>query len=97
MSEVTVKAFSRKDISLNAMASISARSFSVEEGWRYAGGVDDPARMASAFAGITSGNLQDNAIVIRGNSPKGVSWRFEELIFRIRIIFRVQTWLVEEL
>ena len=77
MSEVTVKAFSRKDIPLNAMASISARSFSVEETRRYAGGVDDPARMASAFAGITSGNLQDNAIVIRGNSPKGVSWRLE--------------------
>ncbi len=77
MNEVTVKAYSRKDIPLNAMASISARSFSVEETRRYAGGVDDPARMASAFAGITSGNLQDNAIVIRGNSPKGVSWRLE--------------------
>ena len=77
MNEVTVKAFTRKDIPLNTMASISARSFSVEETRRYAGGVDDPARMASAFAGITSGNLQDNAIVIRGNSPKGVSWRLE--------------------
>jgi hypothetical protein len=77
MNEVTVKAYSRKDIPLNTMASISARSFSVEETRRYAGGVDDPARMASAFAGITSGNLQDNAIVIRGNSPKGVSWRLE--------------------
>jgi hypothetical protein len=77
MNEVTVKAYSRKDIPLNIMASISARSFSVEETRRYAGGVDDPARMASAFAGITTGNLQDNAIVIRGNSPKGVSWRLE--------------------
>jgi len=77
MNEVTVKAYTRKDIPLNTMASISARSFSVEETRRYAGGVDDPARMASAFAGITSGNLQDNAIVIRGNSPKGVSWRLE--------------------
>jgi hypothetical protein len=77
MNEVTVKAYSRKDIPLNTMATISARSFSVEETRRYAGGVDDPARMASAFAGITSGNLQDNAIVIRGNSPKGVSWRLE--------------------
>ena len=77
MNEVTVKAYTRKDVPLNTMASISARSFSVEETRRYAGGVDDPARMASAFAGITSGNLQDNAIVIRGNSPKGVSWRLE--------------------
>ncbi len=77
MGEVTVNAFSQKDKPFNTMASISARSFSVEETRRYAGGVDDPARMASAFAGITTGNIHDNAIVIRGNSPKGVSWRLE--------------------
>jgi hypothetical protein len=77
MNEIAVKAYSHKEMPINRMASISARSFSVEETQRYAGGVDDPARMASAFAGITSGNLQDNAIVIRGNSPKGVSWRLE--------------------
>lgn len=75
--EVTVKAYSRKDKPLNTMASISARSFTVEETRRYAGGLDDPARMASAFAGVTVGNIQDNAIIIRGNSPKGVSWRLE--------------------
>jgi hypothetical protein len=77
MDEVTVKAHSRKDIPLNTMASISARTFTVEETKRYAGGLDDPARMVSAFAGVTVGNIQDNAIVIRGNSPKGVSWRLE--------------------
>lgn len=54
INEVTVKAYTRKDIPLNAMATISARSFSVEETRRYAGGVDDPARMASAFAGISN-------------------------------------------
>jgi hypothetical protein len=68
---------SRKDLPNNSMANLSARSFSVEETRRYAGGLDDPARMASAFAGVTVGNMQDNAIVIRGNSPKGVSWRLE--------------------
>ena len=77
LDEATVKAYTRKDKPLNTMASISARSFSVEETRRYAGGVDDPARMVSAFAGITVGNLQDNAIIIRGNAPKGVSWRLE--------------------
>jgi hypothetical protein len=30
---------------VNTMASISARSFSVEETRRYAGGLDDPARV----------------------------------------------------
>ena len=77
MNEVTVKAYSRKDQPINTMASISARSFTVEETRRYAGGLDDPARMASAFAGVTVGNIQDNAIIIRGNAPKGVSWRLE--------------------
>ncbi|HEY4785563.1 MAG TPA: TonB-dependent receptor, partial [Bacteroidales bacterium] len=77
MSEVTVNAYSRKEKPLNSMATISARSFTVEETRRYAGGLDDPARMASAFAGVTVGNIQDNAIIIRGNSPKGVSWRLE--------------------
>lgn len=75
--EVTVKAHSNKDKPLNSMASISARSFTVEETRRYAGGLDDPARLASAFAGVTVGNIQDNAIIVRGNSPKGLSWRFE--------------------
>jgi hypothetical protein len=75
MNEVTVKAYSRKDRPVNSMASISARSFTVEETRRYAGGIDDPARLASSFAGVAVGNIQDNSIIIRGNSPKGVSWQ----------------------
>jgi len=77
LEEVVVKAHTRKDKPMNPMASISAKSFTVEETRRYAGGLDDPARMASAFAGVTVGNIQDNAIIIRGNSPKGVLWRLE--------------------
>ncbi len=77
LNEVLIKAHTRKDKALNSMASVSARSFTVEETRRYAGGMDDPARMASAFAGVATGNLQDNAIIIRGNAPKGVSWRIE--------------------
>ncbi len=67
----------KKDIPLNSMASISARSFTVEETRRYAGGMDDPARMVSSFAGVTMGFFGDNAIIIRGNSPKGVLWKLE--------------------
>lgn len=77
ISDVVVTGYTQKDKPLNTMATISARSFSVEETRRYAGGLDDPARMVSAFAGVTVGNLQDNAIVIRGNSPKGVQWKLE--------------------
>lgn len=74
---VTVNAYKNKSGTINSMATISARTFSAEETRRYAGGMDDPARMASAFAGVAVGNVQDNSIIIRGNSPKGVLWRLE--------------------
>ncbi|MBL3657520.1 TonB-dependent receptor [Fulvivirga sediminis] len=78
MNEIVVKDKFSKDKPLNEMATVSARSFSVEETRRYAGGLDDPARMVSAFAGVASGPAtQDNALIIRGNSPKGVHWRLE--------------------
>lgn len=75
----TVRASSQdKARSMNSMSMVSSLSFNVEETRRYAGGMDDPARLATAFAGVTAaGNAQDNAIVIRGNSPRGVLWRVE--------------------
>ncbi|MBP3193528.1 TonB-dependent receptor [Natronogracilivirga saccharolytica] len=66
-----------KNKPLNSMATVSSRSFSVEETRRYAGGMDDPARLVSAYAGVAVGNVQNNAIIVRGNSPKGISWRVE--------------------
>lgn len=77
MDEVTITPEIRKNKPLNSMASVGTRSFSVEETRRYAGGLDDPARLVSAYAGVAVGNVQDNAIIVRGNSPKGVSWRVE--------------------
>ncbi|MBT7827679.1 MAG: carboxypeptidase-like regulatory domain-containing protein, partial [Bacteroidetes bacterium] len=77
LDEVTIKAYEDKAGTINSMATISARTFSAEETHRYAGGMDDPARMASAFAGVAVGNVQDNSIIIRGNSPKGVLWTLE--------------------
>jgi hypothetical protein len=61
----------------NSMATISARSFSVEETRRYAGGLDDPGRLASVFAGVSDGNIESNGIVVRGNCPSGVIYRIE--------------------
>lgn len=77
MEEVVVKAFAKKDKPINSMATVSARTFSVEEAQRYAGGVDDPARLASSFAGVTTGYLDENSIIVRGNAPKGMLWRLE--------------------
>jgi hypothetical protein len=61
----------------NDMASVSAKSFSVEETDRYAGSRSDPARMASNFAGVQGADDSRNDIVVRGNSPIGVLWRVE--------------------
>ena len=75
--EVVVKAHHRKDSPLNEMASVSARSFSVEETERYAGTWFDPARMATNYAGVMTAGDQRNDIIIRGNSPLGLLWRLE--------------------
>lgn len=78
LEEITVKGERSKDFSLNEYALVSGRQFTVQESNRYAGGYADPSRMAMAFAGVTSaGNDQNNEIVIRGNSPKGLLWRLE--------------------
>ncbi|MFC2114787.1 carboxypeptidase-like regulatory domain-containing protein, partial [Bacteroidota bacterium] len=77
LEEVVVKASIKKDKPLNSMATLSARTFSVEEARRYAGGADDPGRLVASFAGVTTENTRDNNIVIRGNSPKGLLWRLE--------------------
>ena len=78
LQEVVVTATNEKQAPLNEMASVSARSFSVEETQRYAAVLLDPARMAQNYAGVTSsGDDLSNEIVIRGNSPSYVQWRIE--------------------
>ncbi|MCX6304627.1 MAG: TonB-dependent receptor [Bacteroidetes bacterium] len=69
----------KKHETINQMATVSARSFSMEEVNRYAGGRSDPSRLVSNFAGVSTPNDSRNDIVIRGNSPAGVLWRIEGL------------------
>ncbi|HAS40823.1 MAG TPA: hypothetical protein DCS93_10105 [Microscillaceae bacterium] len=73
---ITIKAGQNKE-ALNTIAKVSARSFSLEESTRFAGGLSDPSRVAYSFAGVTFGAAQDNGVVIRGNSPTKVLWRIE--------------------
>jgi len=65
-----------KEKPINKMATVSARMLSVEEANRYAGGFDDPARLAASFPGVAS-SVGNNAIVIRGNAPKFLQWKIE--------------------
>lgn len=74
LAEVVIEGEAERGENINKMATVSARTFSVEETKRYAGSIDDPARMASSYAGVgvVDGN---NDLVIRGNSPRGMLWR----------------------
>lgn len=77
LKEVSVTANKDRIKPINEYATISARSFSVEETRRYAASFSDPARMVMNFPGVSNGGDMDNSIVVRGNSPKGVLWRLE--------------------
>jgi len=76
LDEVFIKPRIIKEKPLNRMATVSARMLSVEEANRYAGGFDDPARLAASFPGVAS-SVGNNAIVIRGNAPKFLQWKIE--------------------
>lgn len=78
LNEVVVRPQVNKEQALNKMALTGARMFSVEEASRYAGGMDDPARLASSFAGISSG-VSHNGISIHGNAPHLLQWRLEDI------------------
>ena len=76
LEEVTIKPHVNKQAPLNEMTQVGGRMFSVEEANRYAGGMADPARTASMFAGVASGGAT-NGISIHGNSPQMLQWRVE--------------------
>jgi len=78
LDEVVITADLDKKDPINSMAIISSRQINMEEAHRFAGGFDDPSRLASSYAGV-AGNTNSNAIVIRGNAPKGLLWRMEGL------------------
>ncbi len=76
LKEVTVTA-GKNTKPVNEFATLSARSFSVEDTRRYPASISDPARMAMNFAGVANNGDLENDIVVRGNSPKGILWRLE--------------------
>ena len=77
LGEVTVRSEKRKSETINELAMVSARTFSVEETERFAGSLGDPARLVANYAGVMTQNDSRNDIIIRGNSPMGVLWRLE--------------------
>ena len=77
LDEVIITADVDKDKSINEMATVSSRQFSMEEVNRFSGGRSDVGRLAGNFAGVSTADDSRNDIVIRGNSPTGLLWRLE--------------------
>ncbi|MDO8368529.1 MAG: TonB-dependent receptor [Saprospiraceae bacterium] len=75
--EVVITATIDKEKPLNDLSLLSTRTFSVEETRRFAAAVNDPARMATSYAGVVAADDGNNHIVIRGNAPNGLLWRME--------------------
>ncbi len=77
LDEIVITAEADKDLPLNDLAKVSARTFSLEEVTRFSGGRNDVARLATSFAGVSAPDDSRNDIVVRGNSPVGLLWRIE--------------------
>jgi hypothetical protein len=77
LKEVIVKGRRNRRPPVNEFASVSTRSFSADEIRRYSTSVADPARMVMNFPGVSGNGDNNNSLVIRGNSPKGMLWRLE--------------------
>jgi len=77
MDEVVVKAYKNKGEAINEMSQLSVHSITLEETKRFTGGMDDPARVVSSFAGVASTPDGSSDIIVRGNSPKYMQWRLD--------------------
>lgn len=88
---VSMEYANRKGDPKNDMAAVSARSFTVEESSRFPAAINDPARLALVFPGVTTGD-EDlyNEMVIRGNSPSSVLWRMEGIEILVPNHFAVE-------
>ena len=76
--EAIIGANSRR--TYNTMAAVSARRLKSQDAARFASGYFDPLRMVTSMPGVSASNDDDNnQIIIRGNSPKGMLWRIEGL------------------
>ena len=75
MDEVVVKAYKKKGEAINEMSQLSTHSITLEETKRFTGGMDDPSRVVSSFAGVASTPNGSSDIIVRGNSPKYMQWR----------------------
>lgn len=78
LGEVVIYARTDRSQPLNKLSLSGAHLLSVEQASRYAGGMDDPARLVSSFAGVSAG-ISSNGISVHGNAPQLLQWRLEDV------------------
>lgn len=78
LGEVVIHARTDRSQPLNKLSLSGAHLLSVEQASRYAGGMDDPARLVSSFAGVSAG-ISSNGISVHGNAPQLLQWRLEDV------------------
>lgn len=62
---------------INPMNIVGTRSFTVDEVRRYAGSLNDPARLVSTLASTFNTDDSQNYIISRGNAPFGIRYYVE--------------------
>lgn len=76
LGEVTVRPRVNKESTVNPTALLGGVMLSMEEATRFAGGANDPARLVSAYAGI-SASSNGNGVSVHGNAPQMMQYRIE--------------------
>lgn len=77
LEEVTISAKNEMGEPINSMVSVSAQQLTIESTSRIAAGINDPSRTVQSYAGVSAQDDENNEIVVRGNSPRGMLWRME--------------------
>ena len=77
LNEVVIRAKDEMGEPINSMVTLSAQRITIESTARIAAGINDPARTVQSFAGVSSVDDENNELVVRGNSPRGMLWRME--------------------
>lgn len=74
---ITAEKKSQQARPVNEFATVSTRSFSIEQVQRYPATLFDPSRTVMASPGVQQSRDYQNDIIIRGNAPMGLTWRLE--------------------
>jgi len=74
LAEVEIRASGKNMYSIPGVQELS-----IEKSTRLAANFFDPVRVSTSFPGVVVANDQNNAIIVRGNSPDGLLWRLNGL------------------